>query len=121
MSHFTPRGVNWTAEEDALIKKHAGIKSTQEIASLVTAVGKRTASVNKIKSRVQLINRTRFDKISLRRIGEYHARSVGSKHDIELCRALREAGETVKSIAEKMGFGMSHVNGIVYFNRRLRS
>ncbi|MBY8063551.1 hypothetical protein KW491_06175 [Vibrio fluvialis] len=110
-------------EEDAVIIKWAGIKSTEEIAALVSEFGYRTATVPTIKNRVQTINKHRGknDKVSLRRKGELYPHAKGSDHDVELCRRLYDEGITPSVIAEKMEMSRSHVSSIVYYHSRTES
>lgn len=107
-------------EEDSVILKWAGIKSTEEIAILVTEIGYRVATIPTIKNRVKRLNQYRDanNKISLRRKGELYPHAKGSDADVELCRKLYDAGLTPTQIADKMELSRSHVGSIVYFNRR---
>lgn len=107
-------------EEDAVIMKWAGTKSTEGIAALVTELGYRTATVPTIKNRVKTINKHRGknDKISLRRKGELYPHAKGSDHDVELCRRLYDEGLTPSVIAQKMEMSRSHVSSIVYYHSR---
>lgn len=106
---------NFSREEDALIRKYAGIKSTEEIAELVTGLGLRIATIPTIKNRAKRL------KISLRRIGERYPHAKGSDEDVELCRALYDAGMYPKEIAEKMEMSPSHVGAIVYYRSRTQN
>jgi len=106
---------NFTKDEDAIIRKNAGIKSPAEIAELVTAFGIRTASIRTIT------NRAIRKGISLRRHGELNPHSKGTDDEIELCRQLYDAGLTPSVIAEKMEFTVSHVSGIIHYRKRTQS
>lgn len=103
---------NFSHAEDSIIRKFAGIKSTEEIAQMVTELRIRPATIVTIK------NRARRLKISLRRKGENYPHAKGSDEDVELCRALYEEGLYPKEIAEKMEMSRSHVGAIVYFHSR---
>lgn len=107
-------------EEDAIIKKWAGIKSTEEIANLVSELGFREATIPTIKNRVKTLNKSlgNNERISLRRKGELYPHSKGSDHEVELCRQLFDAGLTPTVIAEKMEFSVSHVSSIVHYRSR---
>jgi|GEM_PF-2156284 len=107
-------------EEDEVILKWAGLKSTEEIAHLVAQLGYRKATVPTIKNRVKTINKHRGenDKISLRRKGELYPHSKGSDHEVELCRQLYDEGLTPSQIADKMELSRSHVSKIVYYHSR---
>ncbi|GEM77579.1 hypothetical protein [Vibrio sagamiensis] len=111
---------NFKFDEDALILKWAGIKSTQEIAKLVEQLGYRKASISTIKNRVRTLNRHRekSNKISLRRKGELYPHAKCSDNDVELCRCLYDEGLTPSQIAEKMEMNRSHVSSIVYYHSR---
>ncbi|OXX29105.1 hypothetical protein [Vibrio sp. V08_P9A1T1] len=110
-------------EEDAVILRWAGIKSTEEISQLVTQFGYREATISTIKNRVKNLNKYRGenDEISLRRKGELYPHSKGSDHEVELCRQLYDAGLTPRKIAEKMELGLSHVMSIVHYRSRTQS
>lgn len=110
----------FSREEDDLILKWAGLKSTEEIAQLVAQLGRRKATVPTIKSRVKTLNKHRGenDKISLRRKGELYPHAKGTDHEVELCRQLYDEGLTPSQIAEKMELSRSHVSGIVYYYSR---
>ncbi|PSW24527.1 hypothetical protein C9I94_10855 [Photobacterium swingsii] len=108
-------------DEDAVIINNAGILSTKEIADIVTAIGRRIASISTIKNRVARINKSRVEKISLRRKGELYPHAKGSDYDVELCRSLYDEGIMPKEISEKMGMTRSHVSAIVYYHSRTES
>ncbi len=110
-------------EEDKLILTWAGLKSTEEIARLVSALGHRKATIPTIKNRVRTLNkhRAKNNKVSLRRRGELYPHAKGTDHEVELCRQLYEEGLTPKQISEKMEFTRSHVSSIVYHHSRNES
>lgn len=114
---------NFKPEEDTLITKWAGYKSTEEIAVMISELGHREASVSTVKNRVRTLNKNRGEneKISLRRKGELYPHAKGSDHDVELCRRLYEEGVPPSIIAEKMEMSRSHVSGIVYYRSRTES
>ncbi|MCA3964677.1 hypothetical protein [Vibrio vulnificus] len=107
-------------EEDMLILKWAGLKSTEEISRLVSALGYRAATITTIKNRVKTLNKHRAenDKISLRRKGELYPHAKGTDQEIELCRQLYDAGVPQAQISEKMEFSRSHVSSIVCYRSR---
>jgi len=108
---------NFKIEEDRIIRKWAGVKSTKEIAEMVGALGYRKATIPTIKNRVRSLNRN-GENISLRLVGERYPHAKGTDHEVELCRQLYDLGLKPKEIAEKMGFTRSHVNAIVYYRSR---
>lgn len=105
----------FSREEDSMIRKWAGVKSTAEIAELVTELGRRKCYAHTIKNRARKLG------VSLRRTGEAFPHSKASDEDVELCRALYEAGMRPKLIAEKMEMSRSQVNNYVYFYSRLEN
>lgn len=109
--------LNWKPEEDQIIIKWAGVKSTEEIAGLVELLGLRKVSIGSVKGRVQSMKR-RGIKVSLRRQGELYPHAKGSDHDVELCRQLADLGVTPSVIADKMEFSVSHVNAIIHYRSR---
>lgn len=111
---------NFTAKEDAVIKRWAGIKSTQEIADLITDMGLRTATISKIKNRVRTLNArlSDIDKISLRRKGENYPHAKMSDHDVELIRQLADEGLSFRVIAEKMEVPLGTISAIVSYRTR---
>ncbi len=111
------------AEEDALILKWAGYKSTAEIADLVSELGYRRATISTIKNRVVKLNKTRVnnEQISLRRVGELYPLAKGSDRDVELCRQLYDVGVPPQQIAEKMKMTVPHVSSIVHYRSRVHA
>ena len=107
-------------DEDNIILKHCGVKSTQEIAVLISKLGYRKATSITVKNRVKAMNRHRTDddKISLRLKGELNPHSKGSDRDVECCRKLYDEGKMPKEISEIMGMSRSHVSKIVYYLSR---
>jgi hypothetical protein len=108
---------NWKPEEDQLIIKWAGIKSTEVIADLVSALGIRKATMANVKGRVQGMKRKGI-RVSLRLQGELYPHAKGSDHEVELCRQLSDEGLTPSVIADKMEFSVSHVNAIIHYRSR---
>lgn len=120
----TNRGsINFKPEEDALIVKWAGIKSTQEIADLINALGFRNCTISTVKNRTRRLNENRdnTDKISLRRKGELYPHAKGTDQEVEWCRMLYDEGLRQTKIAEIMEMNVSHVSGIVSYRNRTES
>ena len=78
----------YTNSEEAILRKYAGKKSSEEIAVILG------------RSRYSVLQKAKLSKISLRQIGEDHHKATLSNLQVEIIRSLDESGFSVRDIHE---------------------
>lgn len=101
------KGPSWVPAEIAIMKLCAGKMHVDTIGALIGRSGRSVASkAHKLG-------------ICLRLQGKYHQRAKYAHEDVELARTMRERGETINTIAERLEIPASTIKHYVYYERRI--
>ncbi len=98
--------MKYTPGEVAAIRKYGLTHTAQQIADMLG------------RSRRSVSNKAFELGISMTKRGDNHYHVKHSNHDIELCRALRDEGLSVREIAEKMEIDPKYLSQILQFHKR---